>query len=237
MTYSSYNKSGSSLLSVYTAGEASAFYRWEAEEIGMRIIIASHNQDKIREFHEIIQDQRIEFTGMGDQGFHDEIKETGTSYRENALIKASAVHRALGGYVLADDSGLQLDVLDGFPGIYSARFAGEKTAYPDKIKRLHELLSDYPQEEWKASFHCSLCFIDERGEAFFYDQEVRGLILAEARGEHGFGYDPVFYLPELGKTNAELPAREKNLRSHRGLALLAWYRDFRERYLGDIDFD
>lgn len=200
----------------------------------MRIILASHNRDKIREFGEIISDPAIEWVCMSDLGFNEEIIENGHSYRENAEIKAETVFRALGGPVIADDSGLSVDALDGYPGIYSARFAGVHTAYPDKIERLQELLCGIPVQERSAAFHCAICYIDGCGQHYHYEAKVDGLILEEARGKNGFGYDPVFYLPDLGKTSAEISPEEKNRHSHRGMALRAWYRDWKECERGNI---
>ena len=191
----------------------------------MKIIIASHNKDKIREFREIIGDPRIQLISMREAGFTEEIQEPGHSYAENAEIKARAVFNALGGRVLADDSGLSVDALGGYPGIYSARFAGEHTAYKEKCERLWALLRDVPEESWTAAFHCALCYIDLSGRLRRYERQVPGRIIRERRGENGFGYDPIFYLEDRGLTNAELPTAEKNARSHRGLALRDWYHD------------
>ena len=185
----------------------------------MKIIIASHNKDKIREFREIIGDPRIQLISMREAGFTEEIPEPGHSYAENAEIKARAVFNALGGRVLADDSGLSVDALGGYPGIYSARFAGEHTAYKEKCERLWALLRDVPEESWTAAFHCALCYIDLSGRLRRYERQVPGRIIRERRGKNGFGYDPIFYLEDRGLTNAELPTAEKNARSHRGLAL------------------
>lgn len=191
----------------------------------MKIIIASHNKDKIREFREIIGDPRIQLISMREAGFTEEIPEPGHSYAENAEIKARAVFNALGGRVLADDSGLSVDALGGYPGIYSARFAGEHTAYKEKCERLWALLRDVPEESWTAAFHCALCYIDLSGSLRRYERQVPGRIIRERRGENGFGYDPIFYLEDRCLTNAELPTAEKNARSHRGLALRDWYHD------------
>lgn len=191
----------------------------------MKIIIASHNKDKIREFREIIGDPRIQLISMREAGFTEEIPEPGHSYAENAEIKARAVFNALGGRVLADDSGLSVDALGGYPGIYSARFAGEHTAYKEKCERLWALLRDVPEESWTAAFHCALCYIDLSGRLRRYERQVPGRIIRERRGKNGFGYDPIFYLEDCGLTNAELPTAEKNARSHRGLALRDWYHD------------
>lgn len=199
----------------------------------MKIIIASHNKDKIREFREIIGDPQIQLISMREAGFTEEIPEPGHSYAENAEIKARTVFEALGGRVLADDSGLSVDALGGYPGIYSARFAGEHTAYREKCERLWALLRNVPEENWTAAFHCALCYIDPSGRLHHYERQVPGRIIRERRGENGFGYDPIFYLEDRGLTNAELPSAEKNARSHRGLALLDWYRDIEQELSSD----
>lgn len=193
------------------------------------IVIASHNLDKVREFNQIIQDPEIRFVSASQKGLTEPIPETGKTYQDNAEIKARAVFDQVGGLVLADDSGLSIDALDGFPGLYSARFAGELTGYPDKIKRLIELLEGTPESEWQAYFHCSIVFIDATGTSHHFEGEQRGRLIREARGTNGFGYDPVFFVPELGLTNAELTDSEKHERSHRGQALRAWYRFFKEQ--------
>lgn len=199
----------------------------------MEIIIATHNRDKVREFHEILEAPILHFLSLADLGFDEEIPEDGTSYKANAQIKARTVHQQFGGFVLADDSGLSVDCLDGFPGIYSARFAGEKTNYKNKIERLWALMDEVPDEKKSrnAAFHCAICFIDPEGREYLYEREFKGLIADEMKGQNGFGYDPIFYLPEYGKTAAELLPEEKHRISHRGLALRDWFKDFQERYL------
>ena len=182
----------------------------------MKIYLATHNQDKLNEFRELLGD-RLEIQPLPTD--FPPIEENGTSYEANAEIKARAVYEALGAPVLADDSGLSVDALDGYPGIYSARFAGADAAYPDKISKLWGLLAKTPPAEWGASFICALCLIDEAGRAHHFRGEVRGLIWPELRGTHGFGYDPIFYLPERQMTTAELSPEAKNEISHRGLAV------------------
>ena len=123
--------------------------------------------------------------------------------------------------MLADDSGLAIDVLNGAPGIYSARFAGDNAGYPEKIARLHELLKPWPPEEWLASFICVMALVRPDGRTELTRGECRGLISPEMKGSEGFGYDPIFYLPGLKKTMAQLPPAEKHKFSHRGQALRA----------------
>lgn len=189
------------------------------------VVVASANLDKVREMREILPNDepmlgsRINFRSMREVGFSGDIVEDGQTFAENALIKARAVHAITGGYVLADDSGLSVDLLDGAPGIYSARFAGENAGYPEKIAKLHELLHPWPPELWTASFICVIALIKPDGSAEVARGECRGRIAEQPRGSNGFGYDPVFYLPDRGLTMAELPPEEKHHISHRGQAL------------------
>jgi XTP/dITP diphosphohydrolase len=191
------------------------------------IIVASANADKVREMREILPAgapelwSRIRFRSMREAGFSGDILEDGASFEENALIKARTVHAHTGGYVLADDSGLAVDLLNGAPGIYSARFAGEKAGYPEKIARLQAMLHPWPPEQWTARFICVIALVRPDGSHVFARGECRGRIAEQASGENGFGYDPVFYLPDRGVTMAELPPEEKHRISHRGQALRA----------------
>jgi XTP/dITP diphosphohydrolase len=182
------------------------------------IILATANLDKVREFRQILPES-YEIITMHEAGFCDMIDENGSSFVENALIKARAVHDRIGGMVLADDSGLSVDVLDGAPGLYSARFAGESADYPTKIAHLHEWLKPWPPSQWHASFICAIALVMPDGSERTVTGECRGLIAAEPRGDNGFGYDPIFLLPDGSCTMAELSDDEKNKISHRGLAL------------------
>lgn len=187
----------------------------------MDVILATANPDKVFEIREILPDEQIRFLTMSEAGFNDLIVEDGSTFSENALIKARAVHQMTGGYVLADDSGLSIDALNGEPGIYSARFAGENASYPEKIAKLHEMLAPWPQDQWQARFTCAMALIRPDGSESVVEGECRGMIALERRGSNGFGYDPIFWLPELQKTMAELPPAQKHLISHRGKALRA----------------
>ncbi|MEA4890236.1 MAG: RdgB/HAM1 family non-canonical purine NTP pyrophosphatase [Clostridiaceae bacterium] len=189
--------------------------------IPQKIILASANPDKAKEFQKMLPENLYQVIPMHEAGFSDAIEENGASYQENALIKARAVFSRLGGLVLADDSGLSIDVLQGAPGLYSARFAGEGADYPTKISCLYRYLRPWPPNEWLASFVCALALIKPDGSEITVVRECRGLIAPHPRGSNGFGYDPIFLLPDRGKTMAELPEDEKNEISHRGQALRA----------------
>lgn len=185
----------------------------------MEIILASANQDKLTEFRQILPDPPWQIRSMAEAGFQDTIEENGRSYLENALIKARTVWRQTGGLVLADDSGLSIDVLDGAPGLHSARFAGLEADYPAKIRKIHSWLAAYPRQDWTASFNCTIAAVFPDGQERTATGKVEGLIAARAAGTGGFGYDPIFYLPETGLTMAQLTDQEKHRLSHRGQAL------------------
>lgn len=185
----------------------------------IQITLATGNEDKVREIEAIIDSPAVHLISMRQAGLTDEIEEDGDTFAANALIKAKAVHQVTGGYVLADDSGLAIDVLNGAPGIYSARFAGVDADYPTKIRRMHELLAPYPPETWTARFVCVMALILPDGREQLFEGVCHGRIAAKARGRNGFGYDPVFLLPDRDVTMAELDPAEKHAISHRGLAL------------------
>ncbi len=187
----------------------------------MRLVIATDNAGKLGEFRQILTDPPWQVVSMRQAGFTGQINEDGADYQENALIKARSVHRVTGGLVLADDSGLSIDVLDGAPGLYSARFAGYDAGYPEKIARLYQDLRPFPPELWTAHFVCALAIVFPDGGTETVLRQVDGRIAPIPRGEGGFGYDPIFYLPARGLTMAELPEAEKNRFSHRGRALQA----------------
>lgn len=161
----------------------------------------------------------MEILSMKQAGIRADIEENGTSFEENALIKAREVCRLAGEMVLADDSGLEIDYLNGEPGIYSARYMGENTSYRVKNKNLMERLEGVPNEKRTARFVCAIAAVFPDGKELVVRGTVEGIIGYEERGENGFGYDPIFYLPERGLTTAELPPEEKNSISHRGNAL------------------
>ena len=184
-----------------------------------RIIFATGNKNKIREIHEILGDLGWEILSMKEAGVSADIVEDGKTFEENALIKARAICKLAGEMVLADDSGLEIDYLNKEPGIYSARYMGEDTSYHIKNKSLIDRLEGVPDEKRTARFVCAIAAVFPDGKELVVRGTVEGIIGYEEKGENGFGYDPIFYLPERGCTTAELPPEEKNSISHRGNAL------------------
>lgn len=184
-----------------------------------RIIFATGNQGKMREIRMIMEDLGIPVVSMKDAGIKAEIEENGASFAENAAIKARAIMEMTGEIVMADDSGLVIDYLDGAPGIYSARFMGEDTSYDIKNSALLEKLKGVPEEKRTARFVCSIACALPDGRLLESEGTMEGIIGYEIKGENGFGYDPIFYLPECGCTSAEISPARKNELSHRGKAL------------------
>jgi XTP/dITP diphosphohydrolase len=184
------------------------------------ILIASSNPGKLREFQSILQDIPIQLVLPSDIGVHLNIVEDGNTYLENAQKKAQAYCKASGLITLADDSGLEVDALNGAPGLYSARYAPQTNA-TDADRRLYllEQLTGKPQP-WRAHFHCTVVIATPAGEEYHHTGNCYGQIWSEERGTGGFGYDPIFYLDDLNKTMAEISSDEKNQRSHRALAVL-----------------
>lgn len=193
----------------------------------MRIIFATHNQNKLMEIRQILSDTAEEIVSKGELGISFEPAETGRSFGENAELKAVGIREYMrlhgllreGDIILADDSGLCVDWLRGAPGIYSARYLGEATGYDVKNRHIIEKLRHAEGEERAAHFTCNICAAFADGRVFHTEGIFPGRIAEEPRGENGFGYDPILYLPELGKTSAELSPEEKNQLSHRGKAL------------------
>ena len=187
-----------------------------------RIIFATGNENKMKEIRMILADLGLEILSMKEAGVFEEIEEDGMSFEENAEIKARSVARILtNDIVLADDSGLEIDYLDKAPGIYSARFAGEDTSYDIKNRIFLDRLEGVPDEERTARFVCAVAAVFPDGSVDVVRETIEGRIAHESAGTHGFGYDPIFYLPEYGCTSAELSMEEKNKISHRGKALRA----------------
>ncbi|MCI6655201.1 MAG: XTP/dITP diphosphatase [Clostridium sp.] len=190
-----------------------------------KIIVATGNQNKMKEIREIIKRDDIEFVSLKDEGLQDiEIVEDGKTFEENAVIKAKTIAHITKNIVIADDSGLEVDYLDKAPGVYSARYMGEDTPYTIKNNHIIELLKDAKGEERSARFVCVIACVMPDGETFTTRGTIEGRIGYEEKGENGFGYDPIFYLPERGCTTAELPPEQKNEISHRGRALKAMYK-------------
>lgn len=184
-----------------------------------RIVFATGNAGKIREIQMILADMELEVVSMKEAGIRVDIEENGSTYEENALLKARAVAQFTDDIVMADDSGLEIDYLNREPGIYSARYLGEDTPYSVKNKSLIERLSGVPDEKRSARFVCAIAAVLPDSREITVRAAIEGRIGYEEKGDNGFGYDPIFYVPEFGKTTAELSEEEKNSVSHRGKAL------------------
>ena len=185
-----------------------------------RIVFATGHADKMVEIREILKDLGMEILSMKEAGVNPEIIEDGKTFEENALIKARAVHALLPeDIVMADDSGLEIDYLNKEPGIYSARYMGENTSYDIKNAELLRRMEGVPDEERTARFVCAIAAVFPDGGEKTTLGTIEGRVGYEIKGEHGFGYDPIFYLPEYGCTTAELPPEKKNEISHRGRGL------------------
>ena len=184
-----------------------------------RMIFATGNENKMKEIREILGALPLEILSMKEAGISADIVEDGNTFEENALIKARAICKLAGEMVLADDSGLEIDYLNKEPGIYSARYMGEDTSYHIKNNSLINRLEGVPDEKRTARFVCAIAAVFPDGKELVVRGTVEGIIGYEEKGENGFGYDPIFYLPERECTTAELPSEEKNSISHRGNAL------------------
>ena len=184
-----------------------------------KIIFATGNQDKMKEIQMILEDLGIVVSSMKEAGIDVDIVEDGTTFEENAMIKAEAIAKLTDAIVLADDSGLEIDYLNKEPGIYSARYAGTDTSYEIKNNLLLQRLEGVPDEKRTARFVCAIAAVFPDGSKETVRGTIEGRIGYEIAGEHGFGYDPIFYLPERGVSTAEIPPEEKNSISHRGNAL------------------
>lgn len=184
-----------------------------------KIIFATGNQGKMREIKQIMEDMDVEVVSMKEAGIFADIEENGTTFEENALIKARTIANESNTIVLADDSGLEIDFLDKAPGVLSARYMGEDTPYEVKNAHILELLKEVQGKARSARFVCAIAAVFPDGREFTTYATIEGEIAHKSAGENGFGYDPIFYVPEFGKTTAELSPDEKNKISHRGKAL------------------
>ena len=194
-----------------------------------KIVFATRNAGKMREIREILADMDLEVVSMAEIGADIEIEENGATFEENAVIKARAVGKVCGEIVLADDSGLEVDHLNREPGIYSARYMGEDTPYSIKNASIIQRLEGVPREERTARFVCAIAAVFPDGEEVVTHGEIEGWIGYEEKGSNGFGYDPIFSVPEFGRTTAELSDEEKNSVSHRGRALRKMKDELRKR--------
>jgi len=184
----------------------------------IRLVFATGNQGKVNEFRQMLGES-YEILSMKDLDVEVEIVEDGKTFEENAVIKAKTVMEATGEMVLADDSGFEVDCLGGEPGIYSARYMGEDTPYSVKNAELLRRCEGVPEDKRDARFVCVIACAYPDGTVDTATGVIEGKIAHEPKGENGFGYDPVFYLPERGCTTGELPPEEKNAISHRGIAV------------------
>lgn len=206
--------------------------------MGQKIIFATGNAGKMREIREILADTGMEILSMKEAGIEADIVEDGTTFEENAVIKAKAVAKLLAedteqrhndAIVLADDSGLEIDYLNREPGIYSARYMGEDTPYSVKSRNLIKRLEGVPDEDRTARFVCAIAAVWPKGEVITTRGVIEGRIDYEEKGSNGFGYDPIFYVPEFGCTTAQLTEDQKNKISHRGKALETMKEELRKR--------
>ncbi len=191
----------------------------------MKVIAATKNKNKLREFGEILKD--FEIISQEEAGIDIDVEETGTTFEENSLLKAKAIYEKSGIPAIADDSGLCVDALGGEPGVYSARYGGEGLNDEDRVQLLLKNMKDIPDEKRTARFVCAITMVSDE-EVIAARGECEGTINHAPIGENGFGYDPVFYVAEFDKTTAQMSPDEKNAISHRGKAL----RIFAEKIAG-----
>jgi len=182
------------------------------------LLIATTNQHKLEEYRAIFSGLPFRVLSLQDIHLDLDVEETGRTFAENAELKAHAYAKASGLLTLADDSGLEIDALEGAPGVYSARFGGKETSYAERFRIILERLKALPTELHTARFRCAIALAEPSGSVRIVEGTIEGVIADSPRGEHGFGYDPIFLVPELGKTTAELPPEQKNFISHRGRA-------------------
>ena len=184
----------------------------------LELLLATHNQGKVKEYRALLAGLPYRLVTPAEVGLTLKVPEDGTSFEENAIAKATAYATHSHLITLADDSGLEVEALGGEPGVYSARYAGEGASDADRIRFLLVRMQDIPWERRAARFRCVIALAWPGSELKIFSGECRGIIVLEPSGSFGFGYDPVFFLPELGKTMAELPAEAKNQISHRANA-------------------
>ena len=183
----------------------------------MRLLVATNNPGKVREYDDLLDGLGLDLCGLADIGL-SKVEETGQTFAENALIKAQAFSQACHLLTLADDSGLEVEALSGAPGVYSARYAGKGASDADRYRKLLAALDGVPWEKRAARFQCVIALAWPDGRIETFEGQCDGVIAFEPRGTNGFGFDPVFYMPEHGCTMAELPTEVKNRVSHRARA-------------------
>ena len=182
------------------------------------LLLATTNEGKLNEFRSIFRELPFTLLSLRDVQIDLDVEETGTTFAENAVLKARTYAQTSGMLALADDSGLEIDALGGAPGIYSARFAGRETPYAERFRLIQARLQNIPFAERTARFRCAIALAEPSGYTRVVEGTIEGLIAEEPRGENGFGYDPIFLVPEFGRTTAEMEPAEKNGISHRGRA-------------------
>ncbi len=182
------------------------------------LLLATTNLHKLEEFRAIFTDLPYRILSPQDIGCDLTVEETGTTFRENAALKAHAYAQASNLLSLADDSGLEIDALGGDPGVYSARFAGENTPYEERFRIIYDRLSFFSTEQWTARFRCVIVIAEPGGFSRAVEGSMEGVIAEKPSGTHGFGYDPILFIPSEGMTSAELAPERKNQISHRGRA-------------------
>jgi XTP/dITP diphosphohydrolase len=185
------------------------------------LLLATTNPGKLREYRQIFAELPLHLTTLDEQGIDFEVEETGTTFAENAILKARAYAQISGLLTLADDSGLEIDALGGEPGVHSARWPSAATPYPERFRLIFDRLADLPPEQRTARFRCVIALARPDGWQEVVEGVVEGIIGDAPRGENGFGYDPIFVVPALGQTTAELSPEEKHRISHRGRAARA----------------
>ena len=198
----------------------------------MKFVLASQNQHKLFEMQEILRQFQVEVVLQSQLGLNIDVEETGTTFEENSFLKAQAVLEASNLPSIADDSGLEVDALNGAPGVYSHRF-GNKNSDPERCAYLLEQMRDVPDDRRTARFVSVITCLFPDGRKLVARGSCDGTVLHEMKGENGFGYDPLFYVPETGKTFSELSPEEKNAISHRGRALEAFCRQYKEMLTHD----
>lgn len=195
-----------------------------------RIIFATSNENKMKEIRMILADMDVEVVSLKEEGITAEIEENGSTFEENAIIKAKAIANMTGEIVLSDDSGLEVDYMNKAPGVYSARFMGEDTSYDTKNQYIIDQLKEAKEEERTARFVCVIACAFPDGQIITRRGTIEGKIAHKICGANGFGYDPIFYVPEFGCTTAELSPEQKNEISHRGKALQAMKAVLAEKF-------
>ena len=185
---------------------------------GDKLLLSTTNAGKAREYRNLLAGIPYRLVTLAEEGIDTDVPETGKTFEENAALKATVLVRESGLLTLADDSGLEVDALNGEPGVLSARYAGENATDEERVNFLLKKLAGVPEKERTARFRCVIAIATPEGNTKLFSGECPGVIATAPRGYNGFGYDPVFYLPELGKTMAEIPAEVKNRISHRARA-------------------